>query len=77
MTTTQASYSRPVKTPATKREGLANAIQLAINALEAGNGREALLQMVNLLDDVTSNSNPYSVDPTAKPKKPRKAKPVA
>ncbi len=61
-----AYYARPISMPKTKREGLANAIQLAINALEGGDTEEALLQMVNLLDDVLNNTNSYSIDPETK-----------
>jgi hypothetical protein len=69
-TNNAAYYSKPLKTPTTEQEGLANAIQMAINNLEAGNSNEALMVLVNLLDDVSSKSNPYSIGRTA-----RKAKP--
>jgi hypothetical protein len=54
-------YSRPLTMPQNKREGLANAVQIIINVLEAGDAHEALMQAVNLLDDVRSNSNPYEL----------------
>lgn len=68
-----ASHTRKVEMPKTKREGLANAIQLAINALDAGDTREAMLQMENILDDVSGESNPYNVDPQAKTPKAKRA----
>ncbi len=65
--------SYAIETPATKREGLANAVKMAINALDAGDVREAFLQMEGILDDVMGESNPYNIDPQAKtPKAKRK-----
>lgn len=49
---TQCYYSRPIKIPQTKRDGLENFVQMIINRLEAGEDREALLQAVDLLDSV-------------------------
>lgn len=54
-------YTAPLTMPKTKREGLANAVQMIINAAEAGDSREAMLLAVNLLDDITSESNPYKL----------------
>jgi hypothetical protein len=54
-------YTRPISEPKTKQDGLANALQMAINQIEAGNASEALLQLVNLLDDVCAESNPYLI----------------
>jgi hypothetical protein len=54
-------YSRAIAMPTTTRDGLANAIQQIINELEAGNAREALLQAVDVLDDVRSQANPYRI----------------
>jgi hypothetical protein len=54
-------YSKALTTPTTRQEGLANAIQLAINHIEAGKPGEALLGLVDLLDDVSSRSNPYRI----------------
>lgn len=48
------SYAKPVKSPANIQEGTANHIQLAINYLERGDAREALLQLVDLLDQIAS-----------------------
>lgn len=45
-------YSREIKMPATKREGLENFLQMVINKLEAGETREALMLAVDLQDDV-------------------------
>ena len=69
------SKAKPVTMPATKREGLANAVQIAINCLDAGDAREAMLQMENRLDDGLSESNPYELGPVA-PKSRRKRKPA-
>jgi hypothetical protein len=44
--------SRALEMPKTKRDGLANFIQMIINAQERGDHREALLQAVDLLEDV-------------------------
>lgn len=63
MTTTY--YTAPIiAQPASKRQALANAVQMAINSLEAGACREALLQLAGLVDDVRSTSNPYRLDIT-------------
>ncbi len=45
-------YSREIKMPATKKDGLMNFIQMVINQLEAGNPNEALYIAVDLLNDV-------------------------
>lgn len=66
----QAGYhTRPIVMPTTKREGLANFVQLAINLLEGGDTKEALLTLVDLHGDLTSNANPYAE--VFKPKKGR------
>jgi uncharacterized protein YjiS (DUF1127 family) len=52
-------YEAPVSRPRSMRRGLMNAVQMAINQLERGDPREALLQLVDLLDDLGSKSNPY------------------
>jgi hypothetical protein len=67
---TATNYSKPLSMPMTTQEGLANAIQMAINQIEAGDSREAVYTLVNLLDDVASKSNPYNIGRVA-----RKAKP--
>lgn len=48
------SYTREVTMPKTRREGLANFVQIIINYIEAGDSREALLHAVALLDDIRS-----------------------
>jgi hypothetical protein len=55
------AYSRPLTVPATKQEGLANKLQLIINCIEGGDHHEALMQAVDLLDDVRCKSNPYRI----------------
>jgi hypothetical protein len=55
-------YARPVEMPKNMRQGLMNAVQLAINAAAGGDSRECVLQLVNLLDDLGSNSNPYRIE---------------
>lgn len=53
-------YSRDIKMPKTKLEGLQNFVQIIINNLEAEKPSEALLVAVDLLDDLSSKSNPYA-----------------
>lgn len=48
-------YSREIKMPATRKEGVANYVQMVINRLEAGDTREALLTAVGLLDDLSGS----------------------
>ncbi len=55
-------YSREIKPPKNKQEGLANFVQLIINQLERGETNEALLTAVDLWNDVTSAANIYPVD---------------
>jgi hypothetical protein len=56
------SYAKTVIIPKNKREGLANAVQLAINELVDTDKREsALLRLVDLWNDITSESNPYEL----------------
>lgn len=50
------TYSRPIEMPATKRDGLANFVQMIINEIEAGNAREALLKAVDLHQDIRSGA---------------------
>jgi hypothetical protein len=45
-------YTREITMPKTKREGLANFVQMVINAAEAGDSREAMLKAVDLLNDI-------------------------
>lgn len=47
-------YTREIKMPANKREGLANFVQIIINRLEAGESREALMAAVDLHQDITT-----------------------
>lgn len=63
-------YSRPLITPQTTQDGLANCLQAIINYLEAGDTNEAILQAVDLLDDVRSKANPYRIG-LAKARKPQ------
>ena len=49
------SYAREIKTPANRKEGLCNFVQIIINRLEAGDDREALLTAVDLLDDLSGS----------------------
>lgn len=46
------AYSRPVEMPRTKKEGLANFVQLIINKIESGDTSNALLGAVDLLEDL-------------------------
>ena len=48
----QAHYSRQIEMPKTKRDGLANFVQMIINSAEAGDAQEALLKAVDLLEDI-------------------------
>lgn len=48
------TYSRKIEMPKTKREGLENFVQMIINRIEGGEHREALLQAVDLINDVRS-----------------------
>jgi hypothetical protein len=57
-----AYYAAPVEKPANMRRGLMNAVQMAINVAAQGDVRECVLQLVNLLDDLGSNSNPYRIE---------------
>lgn len=47
-------YSREIKMPANKREGLANFVQMIINRLEAGETREGLMVAVDLHQDIVT-----------------------
>ena len=48
------TYTREIKRPKNKEEGLQNFVQMIINCLEAGDHREALLKAVDLHQDLTS-----------------------
>lgn len=63
------TYSQPITAPANAQQGLTNAVQLIINLLEAGNAHEALLQAVDLREDVSCKSNPYLIGKKRKSKK--------
>lgn len=54
MSATEPYYTRPIAMPKTKRDGLANFVQMIINAIEAGEVNEALLKAVDLHQDITS-----------------------
>src|SRR5436190_22870521 len=56
-----AGYVAEIKTPANKREGMANAVQMMINRLAAGDANEVAYMLVNLLDDINSKSNPCNI----------------
>lgn len=45
-------YSRKIEMPRTKRDGLANFVQMIINQIEAGDAQEALLKAVDLHQDI-------------------------
>lgn len=53
-------YSRPIKMPATKHEGLCNFVQMIINKIEAGDPQEALLIAADLHDTLSGSSNPFA-----------------
>lgn len=53
-------YSKPIKQPATRKEGLLNFVQMIINRIEAEDHREALMLAVDLLDTLAGNANPYA-----------------
>ena len=57
-----AFYARPVEKPHSMRRGLMNAVQMATNHATQGAVRECVLQLVDLLDDLVSESNPYRVE---------------
>lgn len=48
------AYSRKIEMPKTRREGLANFVQIIINHIETGETREALLSAVDMLNDITN-----------------------
>lgn len=48
------TYSKPIETPITMKEGLCNFVQMIINAAEEGDSREAMLRAVDLLQDLDS-----------------------
>ena len=47
-------YSREIKVPTTRREGLANFVQIIINKIEAGEINGALMAAVDLHQDLTT-----------------------
>lgn len=53
-------YSREIKMPVTRKQGLCNFVQMIINQIESGNSREALLTAVDLLDTLSGEANPFS-----------------
>jgi len=52
----QYYYSQEITEPANAQEGIANFVQMIINALEAGETREALMLAVDLQDDLVSKA---------------------
>lgn len=55
-----AYYSREIKIPGTRLQGLCNFVQMVINSIEAGQHESALLTAVDLLDTLEGQSNPFS-----------------
>lgn len=53
-------YSREIKMPATRKDGLCNFVQMIINQIEAGKAQEALLTAADLLDTLSGNANPFA-----------------
>lgn len=53
-------YSRDIKMPSTRLQGLCNFVQMVINSIEAGKHESALLTAVDLLDTLEGQSNPFS-----------------
>jgi hypothetical protein len=53
-------YSRELKMPNSKLEGLCNFVQMIINKIEAGQTEEALLTAVDLLDTLSGQANPFA-----------------
>lgn len=49
-------YSREITMPKTRRNGLANFVQIIINKIESGEVQEALLSAVDLLEDINRGS---------------------
>lgn len=49
-----AYYTREIKMPTTRREGLANFVQIIINKIEAGEVNNALLAAVDLHEDLVT-----------------------
>jgi hypothetical protein len=54
------TYSRGIKMPKTRKEGLCNFVQMIINNLEAERHREALLIAADLLDTLEGDANPFA-----------------
>lgn len=46
------SYYRKIKHPKNDKQGLINNVQMAVNRIEAGENREALLILVDLVDSL-------------------------
>jgi hypothetical protein len=55
-----AFYSREIKMPSTRLQGLCNFVQMVINSIEAEQHENALLTAVDLLDTLEGQSNPFS-----------------
>lgn len=53
-------YSREIKMPTTRLDGLRNFVQMIINKLEAGETNEALLTAADLLDTLSGSANPFA-----------------
>jgi hypothetical protein len=53
-------YSREIKMPTTRLEGLCNYVQMIINQLEAGQHGEALYTAADLRDTLSGQANPFA-----------------
>ena len=60
--TATGHYTKEIKMPTTKQDGLANFIQMIINSIERGEVNEALLLAVDLKQDVTSAAGIYRTE---------------
>ena len=58
-------YSKPmINPPANAQEGLQNFVQMIVNKLERGEVREAKLQAVDLLNDISTGIYQVSMEET-------------
>lgn len=60
-------YSRPIEKPKTAQQGIMNFVQMIINNLEAGETRAALLQAVDLLEDLRTEIYQVTIDRSPAP----------
>lgn len=61
-------YSVKLREPVGDRQGLANALQRVINLLGAGDSQEAIFQLVDLVDSVSSRGCRFAWNISRKPK---------